>query len=338
MQARLLQHAAPAAAAPAPPARGAPRLRAPPPRAAAPAAPGAAPAAGAQPAPRPPPSFSGRPGLHDSEGRVLLKNLTYEELEEWCEALGALLSWGSCLKGGGAGSGCGAGGAVRRVGAGAVGSARAPAGAVNKRTPSRAWAPPPAPRGLAGEDPKRAGQVWRAMYADKRWMRSWEDAAAGPAPFSRAFVAKAAAAGSVHGQLTLQRAHTAPDGTHKWAARGARGGAGGPAAACRPAAARRRQYRVGPVVPHVSHPPPPGPARLVFALHGSDGAASGSVETVLIPMFNRAGTQPRYTACLSTQVGGGASGHWGAAGRRRGARQGPGGGARPQHVRVWLAR
>ena len=45
------------------------------------------------------------------------------------------------------------------------------------------------------------------------------------------------------------------------------------------------------------------PRMQVFALHGGNGAASGSVETVLIPMYNRAGTQPRYTACVSTQVG-----------------------------------
>jgi hypothetical protein len=38
--------------------------------------------------PRPPLSFAGRPGLHDEEGRVLLKNLTYDELEEWVESIG----------------------------------------------------------------------------------------------------------------------------------------------------------------------------------------------------------------------------------------------------------
>lgn len=42
--------------------------------------------------------------------------------------------------------------------------------------------------------------------------------------------------------------------------------------------------------------------RLVFAVHGGDGGKAGSVETVLIPMYNKDGSQPRYTICLSTQV------------------------------------
>lgn len=105
-----------------------------------------------------------------------------------------------------------------------------------------------------------AERLWRGMYRDGRWARSFDDdAALGDAPFSRAFVAKASAAASLHGGLTLQAAHTAPDGTHK----------------------------------------------LVFALHGGggNGAGGGSVETVLIPMTNKDGSQPRYTACVSTQVG-----------------------------------
>ncbi|GBF88050.1 23S rRNA (adenine(2503)-C(2))-methyltransferase [Raphidocelis subcapitata] len=186
------------------PAAAAPVLHAPPPAAArlAPAA-AAATAAASGPAaaapgeaPQPPLSFEGRPGLRDEEGRLLLKNLTFEELEEWCESI--------------------------------------------------------------GEGPRRAGQVWRAMYGHGRYARTWEDGAPGDALFSRAFQRKAEAGASLHGGLTLQRVSTAPDGTHK----------------------------------------------LVFALHGGgEGAATGSVETVLIPMYNRAGTQPRYTACLSSQVG-----------------------------------
>jgi hypothetical protein len=34
-------------------------------------------------------SFAGQPGLHDSEGRLLLKNLTFEQVEEWCASIGA---------------------------------------------------------------------------------------------------------------------------------------------------------------------------------------------------------------------------------------------------------
>lgn len=33
-------------------------------------------------------SFADRPGLLDAEGRLMLKNLTLEELQEWCEAAG----------------------------------------------------------------------------------------------------------------------------------------------------------------------------------------------------------------------------------------------------------
>lgn len=36
----------------------------------------------------PPLSFLHRSGLHDSVGRLLLKNLTLPELQEWCEAVG----------------------------------------------------------------------------------------------------------------------------------------------------------------------------------------------------------------------------------------------------------
>ncbi len=58
-----------------------------------------------------------------------------------------------------------------------------------------------------------------------------------------------------------------------------------------------------------------GTRKLVFALQGAEGGgATGSVETVLIPMTNRQGKNLRYTACLSTQVcisGGRAGWGWG---------------------------
>lgn len=48
-----------------------------------------------------------RPGLYDEEGKLRLKNLTFEELEEWCESIGEQSSSGRdrarrvcCLKGG----------------------------------------------------------------------------------------------------------------------------------------------------------------------------------------------------------------------------------------------
>ncbi|KIY97054.1 ribosomal RNA large subunit methyltransferase N [Monoraphidium neglectum] len=192
---RLARHASTAGAASSAARRGAPALV----PAAAFAAAGPAAAATQQAAimptvPAPPLTFAGRPGLYDESGLLRLKNLTYDELTEWCESI--------------------------------------------------------------GEAPKRAQQLWRLMYVEKHWARSWADGAGGPDALSKAFQAKAAAAATLHGGLTLQSVQTAPDGTHK----------------------------------------------LVFTLHGGDGAASGNVETVLIPMTNRDGTQPRYTACLSTQV------------------------------------
>lgn len=44
-----------------------------------------------------------------------------------------------------------------------------------------------------------------------------------------------------------------------------------------------------------------GTRKIVYSLHGEEGA-SGTVETVLIPMTNKAGQNMRYTACVSSQV------------------------------------
>jgi hypothetical protein len=35
-------------------------------------------------------SFADRPGLWDADGKLMLKNLTFEELQEWCEAAGGV--------------------------------------------------------------------------------------------------------------------------------------------------------------------------------------------------------------------------------------------------------
>lgn len=48
----------------------------------------AEPASAQQILPQAPLSFADRPGVWDSTGRVQLKNLTYAELEEWCESIG----------------------------------------------------------------------------------------------------------------------------------------------------------------------------------------------------------------------------------------------------------
>jgi hypothetical protein len=35
-------------------------------------------------------SFADRPGIYDAQGKLMLKNLTFEELQEWCESAGGL--------------------------------------------------------------------------------------------------------------------------------------------------------------------------------------------------------------------------------------------------------
>ena len=39
-------------------------------------------------APPLPPAFLSRRGVHDGRGALMLKNLTYEEMEDWCEHIG----------------------------------------------------------------------------------------------------------------------------------------------------------------------------------------------------------------------------------------------------------
>jgi 23S rRNA (adenine2503-C2)-methyltransferase len=66
-----------------------------------------------------------------------------------------------------------------------------------------------------GHDSKRASQLWKAMYGDKSWIRSLNDADASAHRFATAFKAAVAQAGSLAGGLTLQSVSTARDGTHK---------------------------------------------------------------------------------------------------------------------------
>ncbi|KAG2436286.1 hypothetical protein HXX76_006597 [Chlamydomonas incerta] len=115
-----------------------------------------------------------------------------------------------------------------------------------------------------GEPPKRAKQLYRWLYGNRRWIRDLDQADSDAQAFSGAFKAKVAAGASLAGGLQLQSVHTARDGTRKlvFALVGDWEGGDGPA-----------------------------------------GSARGTVETVLIPMTNRQGQNLRYTACLSTQVG-----------------------------------
>ncbi len=59
----------------------------------------------------------------------------------------------------------------------------------------------------------------------------------------------------------------------------------------------------GGLVLKATHSARDGTHKLVFDLVGGEGTATGTIETVLIPMTNRQGTGLRYTACVSTQVG-----------------------------------
>jgi hypothetical protein len=101
-----------------------------------------------------------------------------------------------------------------------------------------------------GEGTKRAHHLWRLMYQDGKWSRTFSDAPE-PHRLSLAAQAKLSSCASLSGGLTLQSVHTARDGTHK----------------------------------------------LVFALGGVEGGPSGSVETVLIPMYNRWARRRGY-GCL----------------------------------------
>eukprot|EP00878_Enallax_costatus_P022478 GHUV01023847.1.p2 GENE.GHUV01023847.1~~GHUV01023847.1.p2 ORF type:complete len:144 (-),score=26.25 GHUV01023847.1:188-619(-) len=70
-------------------------------------------------------------------------------------------------------------------------------------------------RTASGFDSRRATQLWRALYQDKRWIRSMSDADHSAQPFAAAFKAAVAESASLSGALTLQSVSTARDGTHK---------------------------------------------------------------------------------------------------------------------------
>ncbi|GIL77975.1 hypothetical protein Vretimale_7376 [Volvox reticuliferus] len=101
----------------------------------------------------PPLSFSHRPGLFDEAGRLMLKNLTLPELEEWCLSI--------------------------------------------------------------GEPPKRAKQLYRWLYGNRKWIRNLDQADGDPQAFSSEFKSKVFSGASLEGGLQLQSIHTARDGTRK---------------------------------------------------------------------------------------------------------------------------
>ncbi|KXZ48715.1 hypothetical protein GPECTOR_26g618 [Gonium pectorale] len=128
-----------------------------------------------------------------------------------------------------------------------------------------------------GEPPKRARQLFRWLYGNKKWIRNLDQADSDAQAFGAAFKAKVAASASLAGGLQLQSVHTARDGTRKLVFALVSGE--GEEDAGEPQTAREGA--------------PGGPPL----------ATRGTVETVLIPMTNRQGEKLRYTACLSTQVG-----------------------------------
>ncbi|GLC46808.1 hypothetical protein PLESTB_001801100 [Pleodorina starrii] len=116
-------------------------------------------------------SFSHRPGLRDAGGRLMLKNLTLPELEEWCLSV--------------------------------------------------------------GESTKRAKQLYRWLYGNRKWIRNLDQADGDPQAFSAAFKSKVASGASLEGGMQLQSVHTARDGTRKLVFALLGGEAGGPATATR---------------------------------------------------------------------------------------------------------
>lgn len=81
-----------------------------------------------------------------------------------------------------------------------------------------------------GEDgPRRALQLWRFMFYDRRWVRSLDEAAVEQVQngFSRAFREKLGVLATLDAGLALQAVHTAADGTRKMVFRLEQGPAAG---------------------------------------------------------------------------------------------------------------
>lgn len=154
-------------------------------------------------------------GMRDGTGRIMLKNLTLPQLQEWCTAHGARL------------------GAVQVAPHAAVtctppavGSFDFPGGGLHCHhtqcptttpiTPSALPSPPHHPY-CAGESVRRGLQLWRWLYYDNNWVASLEETIGRQNGVSATFAAKAAALASVDGGLLLERVVTARDGTRKLA-------------------------------------------------------------------------------------------------------------------------
>jgi hypothetical protein len=67
----------------------------------------------------------------------------------------------------------------------------------------------------AGEDPRRALQVWRWLYYDGHWVASLQDTLGQQNGFAQRFIDKAQQLASVDGGLLLEQVASAKDGTTK---------------------------------------------------------------------------------------------------------------------------
>lgn len=256
------------------------------------------------PVPQLPLSFAGRPGLYDGRGRLMLKCLTLPELEEWCESIGE---------------------APRRRGL--VGRrARAPAGGRARAGPARARGRPPGPAPAApesgfqtirtaGESRRRATQIWRWMYADDNWASAPEDTIGVQNGFSAPFCDKVRGLASFDGGLRLKSVVAARDGTRKLVfeltegeGKGEKSHAferGGPSMQGGNRYHPRRLAHAGVEnsAPSLAQTQASSQTHLdAHTLPRLPAAPGGSVEAVLIPVVREAGSKPRITLCVSSQV------------------------------------
>jgi adenine C2-methylase RlmN of 23S rRNA A2503 and tRNA A37 len=178
---------------------------------------------------------------------------------------------------------------------------------------------------LPGEDAKRAHHLWRLMYQDNKWSRTFADAPE-PHKLSQAAQAKLGGLASLSGGLTLQSVHTARDGTHKlvFALGGVEGGpAGSVETVLIPMYNRWAREGGGAgsgagMFSLVRCWCSAGVWQMVILLEAAGSGSSSCIadceSNSIVPAAvdddvppaaaaSRDGTQPRYTACLSTQVG-----------------------------------
>lgn len=212
-----------------------------------------------------------RPGSVDTQGRLVLKNLTYAELEEWCLMMEREADEDDK--------------AAKAAAAAAADAATAPAPTAKDDEQAQQKQQ----QQLAERARRRAVQVWRWLYS---WEGSYEavddlDATVGrQGGLSAAFAARVRGRATADAGLRLERAATAPDGTTKLvfavlAPATSSSSSSSSSSLSRLAAQQQQQAGATPAA----------------------AAASGAVETVIIPVERTRRGKPRATLCLSSQVG-----------------------------------